>query len=206
MVLNESFRVDGQYVRVLAQHGVDVAQALVCVGLARDTFAQKEVVMPARAYLEFMTEVGRQLSSRASDGRGCSSMRAAIVLATSEGIETFSAPLFAAYCSKDGMVCLERLALYKPLVGPLEMDVCQTEDGFVRVTYASAAGQDLPAFFTVCEYAFLVGLLRAATGEQIRPVELSIPSVFSSANSSQVDTSDLEELYDYFGVYPTAGD
>lgn len=40
-----------------------------------------------------------------------------ICLASSEGIETFSPTVFAACCSRNALVCLKRLAQYKPLIG-----------------------------------------------------------------------------------------
>ncbi|MFC0264939.1 AraC family transcriptional regulator [Alloscardovia macacae] len=188
----DSFRIDGQYTQVLKKHGVNVREALRRVGLPKDTFAKKDVFFFSTAYMEFMNEVGRQVGS----------VQGAIDMATSEGIEAFSAPLFAAYCSANGLECLDRLALYKPLLGPLEMMVGSGDlhepSQTVRVDYWMAHGEAQSAFFTICEYAFLVGLLRKATGEHICPVELVLQGDF--------DAADFEVVERYFGVTPTVSE
>lgn len=71
-----------------------------------------------------------------------------LCLALSEGIEAFSPPVFAAYYSRNALVCLKRLAQYKPLIGALE----------------------LPEILVGIEFAFLVGLVRRATREPVAPL------------------------------------
>jgi len=44
-------------------------------------------------------------------------------------VETFSPPIMAALCSPTLTVAAQRIATYKPLVGPLHLDVTDTEAG-----------------------------------------------------------------------------
>ena len=52
----------------------------------------------------------------------------AVRMATNEQIKTFSPPIFAAYCSKDGRTCIARLAAYKRLIGPMRYAIEETAD------------------------------------------------------------------------------
>ena len=65
-----------------------------------------------------------------------------IRIATNEGIETFSPPVFAAYCSSDGRNFLTRLAHYKRLVGPYPHPAQRTANGHQRTRCPPCA--DLP--------------------------------------------------------------
>lgn len=42
-----------------------------------------------------------------------------VKMASMDNIECFSPPIFAAYSSKNGVRCLERLSKYKKLIGPM---------------------------------------------------------------------------------------
>lgn len=75
-----------------------------------------------------------------------------LCLALSEGIEAFLPPVFAAYYSRNALVCLKRLAQYKPLIGALE----------------------LPEILVGIEFAFLVGLIRRATREPVAPLSATV--------------------------------
>lgn len=96
-----------------------------------------------------------------------------IRLAASEGIEAFSPPIFAAYCSRNALVCLKRLAQYKPLIGTLLYQVDETETE-VSVEILSANPElELPEILVGIEFVFLVGLIRKATKESITPLSVT---------------------------------
>lgn len=95
---------------------------------------------------------------------------AAVMLSSTEGIEQFSPPIFAAYCAHNGRACIERLARYKRLIGPMEFTVTEV-DGLLSVTMSCPDEQaKMPGFLVQCEFAFLVNLIRTATKEQISPL------------------------------------
>ena len=93
-------------------------------------------------------------------------------LATTAQIETFSPPIFAAFCSKNGLVCIQRLAKYKKLIGPMSFVLTENEkDVSVEITPGNPACR-LPLFLAESEFAFLIGIIRKATGKSVVPVSV----------------------------------
>ena len=93
--------------------------------------------------------------------------KGAIALATGEGVERFSPPVLAAYCADDALQCLERLARYKPLIGPVRFTVERDASAVGVVITAEGEASPMPAFQVLVETAFLLGIIRSATGEPV---------------------------------------
>lgn len=108
-----------------------------------------------------------------------------IRLAASEGIEAFSPPIFAAYCSRNALVCLKRLAQYKPLIGALLYQVEETETEVSVEILSGNEELELPEILVGIEFVFLVGLIRNATKETITP--LSVTAKQPMKNSAYAD-------------------
>lgn len=160
----KKFILDGRYDQLLATHGIDAAEALRKAGLPEDTFCHRNPTMAPEGYYDFMDAVGRL----------CPDEETALSLATGEGIEQFSPPIFAAFCSPDGRTCVERLARYKKLIGPL-MFVIGEESGALSVKLADESGLAIPQFLAECELVFLVNLMRQATKENVVPTSATLP-------------------------------
>lgn len=95
--------------------------------------------------------------------------------------ETFSPPMFAALSSDNLNTALNRLAQYKPLVGPLCMSIEQNKQ-YTRVTIAGLPqGGPIPTILILFELGFWVHMARLATRERINPlavyVALDVPEV-----------------------------
>jgi AraC-like DNA-binding protein len=90
-------------------------------------------------------------------------------------VETFSPPIMAALCSPTLAVAAHRIATYKPLVGPLRLDVADTADG-LRIAYQWPPGRQPPALLATSELVFWVALARIATRHHIRPVNVTVPA------------------------------
>lgn len=92
---------------------------------------------------------------------------------TTNQIEEFSPPIFAAYCSKNGKICIDRLTRYKKLIGPMSFILSQDEE---TETVELAAGNpllELPVFLVQSEFSFLTGLIRRATSHpEVAPVRV----------------------------------
>jgi len=90
-------------------------------------------------------------------------------IGSSISAESFSPPLFAAFCSPDLNVALKRIAHYKPLVGPMRLGVHRDDQG-TKVAF-SGIPTDRPALASmlVMETVFWVQLVRLATREHIIP-------------------------------------
>ena len=113
------FILDGRYKELLKYYGISVEEALRKAELPGDIFSRKTPVMKEEEYFRFMEAVGTL-----SDDP-----ELPVKIACTDQIESFSPPIFASYCSKNGRVCIERLARYKRLIGPMVFDV--TDNGEV---------------------------------------------------------------------------
>lgn len=117
-------------------------------------------------------------------------------LASAATVEAFSPPLFACICSENLNQALKRLAEYKPLIGPLRLNVLKTEHHQTQVALSELPGQlTLPESMIATELAFFVHLARLATRSHIIPL----------AVQSTVPISAATQLEAFFGVPLTRG-
>lgn len=163
------FLLDGRYGTVLQSFGLQPMAVLKKAGLPVTLFTQEHPVVTQDAYFRLMTAISDLMPDESVPIR----------MATMESIETFSPPIFAAYCSRNGLACLHRLARYKRLIGPLVLEICEGEDT-VSVHLTTEDGKTpLPTFIIETEMVFLVHLLRKAVKEELTPlkatVEMAIP-------------------------------
>lgn len=154
------FLIDKQYGDYLTAKGFSVSEVLKKATLPEDLFARPVPSLTPAEYFRFLEAIDA-LSPDA---------QTPLQLAVSEQIETFSPPIFAAYCSRNGLTCLNRLAQYKPLIGALLYRVEETEDEVSVELLSANAELALPEILVGMEFAFLVGLLRKATKEPIVPL------------------------------------
>lgn len=101
-----------------------------------------------------------------------------LVIGKSLSPETFSPPFFAALCSRHMMAAFNRMAKYKPLVGPINLKIDQHhEDGNVQVEFVGITGyEELPGTLVAAELVFWVQIARIATRERIVPQTVHIAS------------------------------
>ncbi|MBQ3380001.1 MAG: helix-turn-helix domain-containing protein [Clostridia bacterium] len=177
------FVLDGRYGDLLKYHGINLECVLKKAMLPADTFAHRNTLMTEEQYFRFMEALGTL-----SNGS-----ETAIKLASTNKIESFSPPIFASYCSKNGKTCIERLAKYKKLIGPLAFNI-KNDVKTLSVTLESAGENELPQFLIMCEMAFLVNIIRSATGEHISPVyaKMGRPAdrLFSDHLGCRIDKGD----------------
>lgn len=160
----EHFLIDGSYAKLLAACRIDAAEVLRRAQPPGDLLARKAIRLTEAEYYRFLAAIGE--SSEEKD--------LAVRMATNEQIKTFSPPIFAAYCSKDGRTCIARLAAYKRLIGPMRYAIEETADACTVTLRPGDAALTIPAFLAEAEAAFLIALLRAATKEPIRPLRLTL--------------------------------
>ena len=108
--------------------------------------------------------------------------------------EVFSPPLFAAYCSADMETAAGRLAHYKPLIGPLSLNVRMSDQGLDLILGAEP-GVGLPTEYAAAELVFLVNLARQATRSAILPLEVEMASPPAAPGYAE-----------FFGQAPRRGD
>lgn len=154
------FIIDGRYGDLLKFYGISVEEALRKAELPEDVFSHKTPVMKEEDYFKFMEAVGTLVVDRET----------LVKIACTNQIESFSPPIFSAYCSKNGRVCIERLARYKKLIGPMIFEVIRSNGNTEIKLTTENSKMELPQFLIETEFVFLVGIIRKATKEEIKPV------------------------------------
>ena len=158
------FIIDGRYEDLLKYFGIDSAAVLKKAELPGDIFKHQTITMKEDEYYRFLTAV-----SALSDDAALP-----IKMATTEQIESFSPPIFASWCSKNGEICIERLARYKKLIGPMRFVLTKDAKAERVALVPGDAGLVLPSFLVESEFAFLIGMIRRATHEAIVPVKIEM--------------------------------
>lgn len=86
----------------------------------------------------------------------------------------FSPPIFAFSCSETVALGFDRLAIFKPLIGPTRIAVKREEAG-LRLDISFASGSIVaPHGYELMELIFKVECVRAFTGHPVRPLALSV--------------------------------
>ena len=145
--------------RLFESTGINISELLRASHLPEDLLSRREIMLTEEEYFRLMEQVGLMI-------KGDEVIR----IATNEGIETFSPPVFAAYCSSDGRNFLTRLAHYKQLVGPLRFTVTEQEETLELEIGTITKGLAVPAFWAELEMVFMLNLMRKAMQADIRPV------------------------------------
>lgn len=103
--------------------------------------------------------------------------------------EAFSPPLFATLCSPNLNSGLARLAKYKPLVGPMTLQLSVEERTTTVALGGIFEGDPVPVSFIAAELVFLTQLARMALRERIVPVAVHATADFANA----------EKAFSFFG-------
>lgn len=169
------FLIDKNYGTYLSGMGFSMDEVMKKAMLPEDLFARQTPSLTAEEYFRFMGAIDALSPDE----------QTLIRLAAAEGIEAFSPPIFAAYCSRNALVCLKRLAQYKPLIGALLYQVEETETEVSVEILSGNEELELPEILVGIEFVFLVGLIRKATKETITP--LSVTAKQPMKNSAYAD-------------------
>lgn len=181
---NNRFILDRKFAGLMESVGIVVTEVLKMSDLPEDLFSHQMPSLTAAEYIRFM-EALKELSRDDFTP---------ITIGTIGNLETFSPPIFAAYCSKNALTCMKRLSTYKKLIGPLVFRVNENkEDITLEMTFENEENQ-LPEFLVAIEMVFLVQLMRNATKTHIIPKEVM--------TNHKLDNDNYEK---YFGVMPKIG-
>lgn len=109
--------------------------------------------------------------------------------------EAFNPPIFAAYCSPNLNTALKRLRDFKPLIGPMKLELEQT-DAHTRMELSFLEKNlEPPTALTGTELGFFVEIARMATRERIVPLQVVTPA----------DLPEIDAYTEYFGIEPVRG-
>jgi AraC-like DNA-binding protein len=178
-VTGERFTLDPSIKALLKDLGVSRTRVLRRAKLPTDLFGRGPVDLPPEEYFRLW---------EALDAEG-EDPDLAVAIGRSISVEMFTPPIFAALCSPDLGTAARRIAIYKPLIGPMRLEVDQGDEG-LTLSFRWPPGMTPPRLLAATELVFWVALARIATRHHVRPVRVSDP--WLSANHAGLD--------DYFGV------
>jgi AraC-like DNA-binding protein len=164
----ERFDLDPSIKALLRDLGISPARVLRRAGLPADLFAHRPVELSVEEYYRFWAALEEEGS--ASGHRDL-----AVDIGKAISVELFSPPIFAALCSRNLATAAQRLATYKPLIGPARIDVDSANE--LAITYIWPAGSTPPTLLATTELIFWIALARIATREQIRPAFVTVPTL-----------------------------
>ena len=155
------FTIDIGWAGLLQTLGVKTEDLLRHAGLPQGLLSQAAPQLDSEAYFRLWTSLEELMDVP----------EIALTIGQALTPDGFSPPLFAAFCSPNLKVALERLSTYKPLICPMTMTLAD-QDGLVSLTLNMADHWELPTSFVLMEQVFLVHLARMATRQQIQPAQV----------------------------------
>lgn len=159
--------------------GISSQDVLRYAGLPLDLLSRKSLMVTAEEYFKLWDGIAAVLRDNPTFP---------LDLATSRTPESFSPPLFAAFCSQNLNVAAQRITHYKPLVCPLNLSVETTNDQTTIRIGASPEYDDLSPSVVVMELTWWVHMARLATREQLVPLRVNL----------NVDIPEKRAYEDYF--------
>ncbi len=171
---------------ILAEVGVDHLDVLRRARLPEDLLSRSDVRLSTDALFRFTAALDDSVGDAAFWVRLTDAMRP----------EWFSPPLFAALCSPDLATAAQRLSLFKPLIGPITLEVSDDPEG-LRLRYRwKDRSLSPPASMHAIEALFVVKLARLGTRQRICPTSVEVPAL----------PSDPRPCEDFLGVRLRRGD
>ncbi len=167
----QRFALDPSLQVLLKDLGVSSQDLLCQAHLPLDLFSQPSPTLTTAEYFQLWRGLETLLTSEPAFP---------LRVAQAATVESFSPPLFACICSANLNQALKRLAQYKPLIGPLKLDIVKTAQQ-TQVALGELPGQPpLPQSLIATELAFFVHLARLTTRTHIVPLvvqsNVSIPA------------------------------
>ncbi|WP_420589487.1 AraC family transcriptional regulator ligand-binding domain-containing protein [Bacterioplanoides sp.] len=165
---------------------IDLQEALAHARLPADLFHREQSFLTPVEYFSLWQGIEYAAGDRPL----------AMLLAENMSVESFDAPIFAAICSPDLNTALTRISQYKPLIGPMIMDIRQDiQRTELRIRCYGYQG-NLPEALALTELVFFTQLGRLATRQQIIPEKVILPEL----------PADIEIYQQYFGCPLSQGD
>lgn len=179
------FTVDKNWRQIIEYLGLNIGDVLREAGLPIDLFERKSTSISAYEYFNLWTALGNLVESE---------IPAPLLLREAINFETFSPPVMAALCSDNFENCASRIQEFKPLIGPLIMDLEQNDVQFSIIFRCLDSEMDLNPVVVAGEFIFFTELIRYATGEEIVPRKIE--------SKKRLDHLAYDE---YFGIKPEKG-
>lgn len=179
------FSVDPGWKLIAKDLNISMSEILKRIGVREDIFSVKEGSLSVDEYFALWKALEESANSK----------NFPLVLGTSVSVEAFSPPLFAAFCSPNAAICMQRLSRFKKLIGPMLLDIHESQDTLKIKFSCLGTNEPLPPFLIAFEMVFLIQLIRLATRERVEPLLVETITLLSP------------DIYqEYFGIAPSRGD
>ena len=181
----ETIRMEHAWPAILDLVGLRARSVLRRAALPADLFRQPEPTLTVDGYARFWDAMAAE-SGDPDFG---------LKLGQALTIDMFDPAMFAALCSPDLNTALQRLSLYKRLVGPcrLALDI----DAERTVANCSIVGlPQVPQQYGIAEMTFKVSIARHITRVRIQPVLVTMPRL----------PDDVDAYIDFFGAPVARGE
>ena len=158
------FSVQPTWKVLLHDLGVSPATALRLAGLPGDLFTRPDATLTATEYFRLWHGLERAAGS----------VDLPLRIGRHISVEAFDPPIFASLCSANLRTALQRLAMFKRLIGPLAMTV-ESSPSETRVTLdCHGHAGPLPRGLAASELVFLTQLARLGTRQRIVPLRVDV--------------------------------
>lgn len=154
------FTVDKNWQLLTQYLGLSTTAVLREAGLPIDLFDRKAMSVSAYEYFGLWTAIGRLLDS---------DVPVPILINEAIDFETFSPVIMAAMFSSDFESCVRRIQEFKPLIGPLILDLEENDVQFSIAFRCIDPEMELHRLVVAGEVLFFTKLIRHATGVHIVP-------------------------------------
>jgi AraC-like DNA-binding protein len=159
----DRFSLDPGARALLHDLGISVARVLRRALLPAGLFAQGAATLTADEYYRFWAAVDFEADDPDLPVR----------IGRTISIESFNPPIFAALCSSNLRIAAERVAAFKPLIGPVVLDVT-SDDRELTLAFIWPEGTVPPRLLVAAELAFWVALARIGTRRELRATRLAM--------------------------------
>ncbi len=161
------FIVPTNWVLMFSDMNIDVQTVLAHSKLPADLFARENTTLSPAEY--FRLWKGIEQTTKGLD--------LPLLLAEHMTVEAFDPPIFASICSPNLNVALQRISHYKPLIGPLLVDIASNNKNTQVNISCYENGESIPGLLGLCELVFFTQLARLSTRSQIQPIHITMENL-----------------------------
>lgn len=185
MTRNKLFTVNPGWRILLTDLGIRPANVLRLAGLPDDLFSRERAALSTDEYFRLWHGIELEADNPLLP----------LKIGQAISVEAFDPPIFAAMCSPNLNIALQRISRYKRLIMPMALHIKETRSSTSLELEWLDATIEPPVSLVTAELVFFVQLARLATRETIRPLEVVSPCPPLPA----------AEYTDFFGVEVSVG-
>ena len=156
----------GAYLKqITSMLGLSPARILRRVGLSEALLSEGDFSVDIETYFRFWDAMSAE-----ADRPG---IEMDLAMAYAHG--PFIPPIFAFSCAETLSLGLERLSVFKPIIGPMRMDLTRDDAGLTATLRSSEPNMRLSSSMGLFELLYITECARTFTGTKLTPVSTSLP-------------------------------